>query len=666
MSKKKFTDATGIKYLWKKINTKFNALLASISILDNEKLDASKLPEATNEALAQAKASGEFNGEQGYSVVATVDRPSFSTANWDTYGTIGRVENWGNTSNIGVRVGDIFLVCGTATDTGIGHLLVYKYTGDKGGSTLSGICLAHHLISAKGATGATPKFTIGTVSTLAEGSKATVTISGTTTDPVLNLGIPKGDTGTFDDSKLENYIEKTEIFNIEEIKSPEYTNQIPLSTDENDNIFGYIAESTIRGTGSVETDSTHSGYVTGYIPVKEGDVIRIKDPSQPNFPTTVSFGLYKYKGYEPPSGADIAKTVGTMVSNANNAFGEITIEGNVLTWKLVNLNVYYWKDFTYARIMTMSADSIVTVNEELTESVKEELILKPSVKVTKDSLDMELSDKPLYGKTIVGFGDSIFGYKRDSTSVLSHVANVTGATVHNVGFGGCRMSTHPTTGYAAFSMWKLADAVTTEKWDEQDEQASSGSSYFAEQVALLKTIDFNNVDIVIIHYGSNDYTGGSGIKIDNTENLYDCNTFIGAFRYSVEKLLTAFPHLQIYVSLPTYCKYSIGEPYPENHTNTLGKYVYEYIEALRGAATEYNLSVIDCFYGLGVNKFNVDTLTSDGAHHNNIGRKRLGEFIGGHLIGNQATVKSDSYSRKDIDAIMGSYVNDINTLLGGD
>lgn len=46
-----------------------------------------------------------------------------------------------------------------------------------------------------GDTGATPDFTIGTVSTLPAGSSATASIIGTAEDPVLNLGIPKGDTG---------------------------------------------------------------------------------------------------------------------------------------------------------------------------------------------------------------------------------------------------------------------------------------------------------------------------------------------------------------------------------------------------------------------------------------------------------------------------------------
>ena len=46
-----------------------------------------------------------------------------------------------------------------------------------------------------GATGATPDFEIGTVQTLPAGSSATATITGTSDNPLLNLGIPKGDKG---------------------------------------------------------------------------------------------------------------------------------------------------------------------------------------------------------------------------------------------------------------------------------------------------------------------------------------------------------------------------------------------------------------------------------------------------------------------------------------
>lgn len=48
---------------------------------------------------------------------------------------------------------------------------------------------------AKGDIGATPDLTIGTVSTLPAGSSATASITGTAEQPILNLGIPKGDQG---------------------------------------------------------------------------------------------------------------------------------------------------------------------------------------------------------------------------------------------------------------------------------------------------------------------------------------------------------------------------------------------------------------------------------------------------------------------------------------
>lgn len=91
-------------------------------------------------------------GDQGYSVVTSVSRPSFTEAQWNTYGTIGHNESWAGSSSIrnGCRVGDLFLVVGTATDTGRSHELVYRSTNASG--NLAGSCIAH-TYAEKGATG---------------------------------------------------------------------------------------------------------------------------------------------------------------------------------------------------------------------------------------------------------------------------------------------------------------------------------------------------------------------------------------------------------------------------------------------------------------------------------------------------------------------------------
>ena len=242
---------------------------------------------------------------------------------------------------------------------------------------------------------------------------------------------------------------------------------------------------------------------------------------------------------------------------------------------------------------------------------------------------------PLAGKTIVCFGDSLFGMYTGDTSAPAYVAKRTGATVHNVGFGGCRMSQHPTTGYNEFCMYALADAITSGNWSAQDSAASSGSSNFPDQLALLKSIDFNGVDAIVIHYGTNDFTAGAGVAIDNASNLKATNTLCGALRYSVEKLLTTFPELRIFVSLPAFRYWTADNgtiTYSDTWTNVNGKILPDFVEALRNTAKEYCLPVIDCYYGLGINKINASTFLADGVHHNVEGRKRFGGYIGSRII----------------------------------
>lgn len=80
-----------------------------------------------------------------------------------------------------------------------------------------------------GATGATPNMSIGTVQTLAPGSSATASITGTPEAPVLNLGIPKGDTGSV---------------------SGVYGSTIPMSPQDQTNIATAIGEKVSSNQGS--------------------------------------------------------------------------------------------------------------------------------------------------------------------------------------------------------------------------------------------------------------------------------------------------------------------------------------------------------------------------------------------------------------------------------
>lgn len=257
----------------------------------------------------------------------------------------------------------------------------------------------------------------------------------------------------------------------------------------------------------------------------------------------------------------------------------------------------------------------------------------------EDGVDAQ---KALAGKTVVCFGDSLFGMYRGDTSAPAYIAEHTGATVYNVGFGGTRMSVHPYDGYAQFSMWALADAVADGDFTEQETYASEGSGYFAEQLEVLKGIDFSTVDMAVIHFGTNDFTGN--VALDDGTEAY--TTICGALRYSLNRLLTAYPRLRIFVSLPVFRYWTAEDDtvtWPDVYTNSNGITLPEVCTALAAVAREYGIPVLDGYHGLGINRFNASTFFTDGTHHNEVGRERFGVFLGAGLIAQGAALAEYEY-----------------------
>ena len=82
-------------------------------------------------------------GETGFGITIGVLRDAFTESDWETYGEIGHVESWAGTNDLvdTVRIGDIFMVYGTATDTRNTHVMYYKRTEVH--TALKGECVAH-------------------------------------------------------------------------------------------------------------------------------------------------------------------------------------------------------------------------------------------------------------------------------------------------------------------------------------------------------------------------------------------------------------------------------------------------------------------------------------------------------------------------------------------
>ena len=262
-----------------------------------------------------------------------------------------------------------------------------------------------------------------------------------------------------------------------------------------------------------------------------------------------------------------------------------------------------------------------------------------TITVTESAEEKPVDEwKKLAGKTVVNFGDSIFGQRRPPEDISTYLARITGATVHNCGFGGCHMSNHWGEIYNPFSMCNLADSIASGDWTAQENALTSSElpGYFAEAIAILKSLDFSKVDIITIAYGTNDWN--SNDNIENNNNLYSKDTFAGALRYSIEKLLTAYPNLKIFICSQTYRWFpdDNGNFIEDSDTKENGYKVKltDYVAKTEEIAKAYHLPFIDNYYSLGFNKFNRSKYfkTTDGTHPLPEGCRLIAEHMANELF----------------------------------
>lgn len=316
-----------------------------------------------------------------------------------------------------------------------------------------------------------------------------------------------------------------------------------------------------------------------------------------------------YLGYETHLFSSLSKTKNvSMISGANY----IRIYCNVL------------------KVNYVEGDQPICIsyNEiESFENYQYKLVLKYENQEHQESVKTNLS-----GKVIVNFGDSIFGNKRPPSDISTAISEITGATVYNLGFGGCRMAEH-SPNWDAFSMYRLAYSIANNDFSVQDSvdipSVSGMPSYFEETRELLKSIDFNNVDIITIAYGTNDFT--AGIEIESEERL-STETYAGALRYSIEKILSAYPNIKIFICSQTY-RFWIGESgdfEDDSDTHVIStKKLTDFVEKTKEVSNEYHLKFIDNYYDLGINKFNRTHWfpENDGTHHNVDGARLIAEHM---------------------------------------
>ena len=300
-------------------------------------------------------------------------------------------------------------------------------------------------------------------------------------------------------------------------------------------------------------------------------------------------------------------------------------------------------DYEVGTALTLTVSGIVISNE-----YGEQVMFSPVTKIemypAADFYRLPTGDKFQYffegdvysvsdgsiDKTVLLMGDSITGaYIGTDREYGKYLKEISGYNVITAGFGGCRMGCHPASAYNAFSMYELAKAIKNGNYSLQDENVSREPSY-AENLSNLKSIDFNNIDVLIINYGTNDFGGGYDCPSPTFEKN-NAKTFGGAIQISIENLYAKYPHLKIVLVSPIFiCNFETSEGPFNYHPELNHDYVLnDYIECENTVAKQLGIEIVNPVYDMGVNEYNVNTFytANDGVHPNVDGMKKLDEYI---------------------------------------
>lgn len=162
---------------------------------------------------------------------------------------------------------------------------------------------------------------------------------------------------------------------------------------------------------------------------------------------------------------------------------------------------------------------------------------------------------------------------------------------------------------------------------------------YAETVEIMKTVDMDSVDIILIMYDSTDYNMGT--PSDNPDNPYDVTAFTGGLRTTVNNIKSTWPYIRIFVMSPTYARYMDEDGELHNGTitdlgnGTLNHYLVKESEA----ALDCGVSFVDNYYGT-INEANYEEYMTDYMHYNDAGREKIAERIADIINNHMETVSS--------------------------
>ncbi len=234
--------------------------------------------------------------------------------------------------------------------------------------------------------------------------------------------------------------------------------------------------------------------------------------------------------------------------------------------------------------------------------------------------------------TILCLGNNAFADMRGEGGLASLIAEKTNAVVYDCSFpdssAACKYPIYnPEYTRDHFNFYYVVECFRNNEFKAINSIAGDEiDPRYQEAVDVMKTVDMDKVDVMIVMYDSTDYNQET--PSDNPDSPYDVTAFTGAIRATLNNIETTWPHIRVFVMSPTYAQYQDADGNLYNGTlkdlgnGTLNHYLVKEAEAVM----DCGVSFVDNYYGT-INEDNFKEYLADHCHLNDKGREKVADRI---------------------------------------
>lgn len=247
--------------------------------------------------------------------------------------------------------------------------------------------------------------------------------------------------------------------------------------------------------------------------------------------------------------------------------------------------------------------------------------------------------------TILCLGNNPFSDERGENGLAAKIAEKTDAVVYNCAFpnssAACKYPMYnPEYTKDHFNFYYVVECFRNNEFTAINSIAGSEvDPRYQEAVDVMKTVDMDKVDVILVMYDSTDYNNGT--PSDNPDNPNDVTAFTGGIRTTLNNIKNTWPYIRVFVMSPSYAQYMDGDGNLHNGTRkdlgngTLNHYLVKEAEAVM----DCGVSFIDNYYGT-INEDNYEEYMEDHMHYNEKGREKLADRIAEIINTRMGTVSS--------------------------